>query len=71
MPRYDEPTDGWTLVNLTVSYTVRVGGSDALVYAKARNVGNRLAYSVTATGTVRALSPLPGRALLVGVRVAY
>ncbi len=71
VPRYDEPTDGWTLVNLTASYTVRIGGSDALLYAKARNVGDRLAYSATATGTVRALSPLPGRALLVGVRVAY
>ena len=65
------PTDGWTLVNLSASYTLRVGRSDALLFARAHNVGDRLAYSATATGTVRPLAPLPGRALLMGVRAAF
>ena len=71
VPRYDVPTDGWTLVNLSASYTLRVGRSDALLFARVHNVGDRLAYSATATGTVRPLAPLPGRALLMGVRAAF
>ena len=50
------------------------GGADTLsrlLFAKLQNAGNALAYSAATTGTLRKLSPLPGRGLTVGLRVAF
>ena len=71
MPRTDVRTPGWTLVNLSTSYALNLGQREALLFAKVQNLGNVLAYSASAIGTVRALSPLPGRSLMAGLRVAF
>ena len=71
VPSTDQATPGWTLVNLSAGYTLNLGNQEALLFAKLLNAGNRLAYSATTTGTLRALSPLPGRAVSVGLRWAY
>ncbi|MDP1647026.1 MAG: TonB-dependent receptor [Rubrivivax sp.] len=71
VPSTDVATDGWTLLNLSASYTLGLGARDALLYAKLLNVGDTRAYSASSTGTVRPLAPLPGRALSVGMRVSF
>jgi iron complex outermembrane recepter protein len=71
VPATDTATAGWTLVNLSVSHTVKLGERPGLLFLKLQNLGNTLAYSASTVGTVRALSPLPGRGLTAGVRLAF
>ena len=71
VPTTDEATAGWTLVNLSASYTLNLGTQEALLFAKLQNAGNRLAYSATTTQTLRSLSPLPGRAVTVGLHLGF
>jgi iron complex outermembrane recepter protein len=71
VPQTDTPTPGWTLVNLSTGYSTKLLGGDALFFAKLQNAGNRLAYSASTIGTVRPLSPLPGRSLTFGMRVNF
>ncbi len=71
VPGTDMPTAGWTLVNLSASYALNFGPRDALLFVKLQNVGNKLAYSASTIGTVRALAPLPGRGLTAGLRLSF
>ena len=71
VPATDVATSGWTLVNLSASYALNLAERDALLFVKLQNVGNKLAYSASTTGSVRALAPLPGRGLAVGLRLAF
>ena len=71
VPADDAPTGGYTLVNLSTSYKLRLGGTDALLFAKLDNLGNRLAYSATTIATVRGLAPLAGRSLSAGVHISF
>lgn len=67
----DTPTPGWTLAHLRATWTTRLAGHDTVLFARVNNLGNTLATSASAIPTVRALSPLPGRSLAAGVRVAF
>lgn len=71
VPATDIATSGWTLVNLSASYALNLAERDALLFVKLQNVGNKLAYSSSTIGTVRALSPLPGRSLTAGLRLSF
>lgn len=71
VPATDVPTDGWTMLNLALSRRFALAGSDALWFVKLNNAGDELARSASAIRTVRELSPLPGRALKTGLRVAF
>ena len=71
VPATDTATAGWTRVNLSVSYALDLGERDALLFVKLLNAGNTLAYSASTVGTVRALSPLPGRGLTAGLRLTF
>ena len=71
VPSTDTTTAAATRVNLTGSYTWSLGERQAMVFAKLHNVGNVLAYSASTTATLRPLAPLPGRGLMLGVRIAY
>ena len=71
VPSSDEATAGWTLLNLSASYALNLGTQEALLFAKLQNAGNTLAYSASTPGTLRKLSPLPGRGLTLGLRVAF
>ena len=72
VPGDDSPTGGYTLVNLSGSYRIALaGGTDALLFVKLDNVGDRLAYSATTISTVRPLAPLAGRSLSAGLRVSF
>ena len=71
VPSSAEATAGWTLVNLSASYALNLGTQEALLFAKLQNAGNTLAYNASTPGTLRKLSPLPGRGLTLGLRVAF
>jgi iron complex outermembrane recepter protein len=71
VPSTDTPTDGYTLLNLSVRWTQRAAGADWLWFARVSNVTDAVATNAVAIQTVRGLSPLGGRALSVGVRTAF
>lgn len=71
VPADDLATASYTLVNLTLSYKLRVTGADGLFFLRLNNVGNQLAYNATSIATVRPLAPLPGRGLMAGLRLSF
>jgi iron complex outermembrane recepter protein len=60
-----------TLVNLSASYKLRMAGTEGFFFARLNNLTNELAYNATSIGTVRPLAPLPGRGLIVGLRLSF
>lgn len=70
VPSNNTATPGWTLVNLSASYKIRLANADGLLFVKLNNLGDRLAYNAATIETVRPLAPLGGRALMVGLRLA-
>ena len=71
VPSTDVATPGWTLLNLSGSYALKLGERDALIFAKLNNAGNRLAFNASTVATLRPLAPLPGRSLSVGLRLPF
>jgi iron complex outermembrane receptor protein len=71
VPDDDLATPAYTLVNLSASYRLKLQGTESFIFAKLNNVGNELAYNATSIATVRPLAPLPGRGLMVGLRMAF
>ena len=71
VPDTDRPTAGYTLVNLLLSQRISVNLADAIWFVKLTNLGNERAFSASTIQTIRGLSPLPGRAVEVGMRVSF
>jgi iron complex outermembrane recepter protein len=71
VPSDDTATPSWTLVNLSGNYKFKLGDNAALAFLKLNNATNKLAHNAATISTVRPLSPLPGRALMAGLRVAF
>ncbi|WP_280155170.1 TonB-dependent receptor [Piscinibacter sp. XHJ-5] len=71
VPATDVPTPSYTIVNLTLTRSLQLGPGDGLWFVKVGNVGDELAYSASTVRTVRDLSPLPGRSVKTGIRVAF
>lgn len=71
VPGTDVATASYTIVNLTLTRRFEWNSSEGLWFVKLGNVGDELAYSASTQRTVRELSPLPGRSLKTGVRVAF
>jgi len=71
VPSDDVPTPSYTLINLAVNYKLRMAGSDGFFFARLNNLTNELAYNAATIGTVRPLAPLPGRGLMVGLRLSF
>lgn len=71
VPATDRATAGYTLVHLSLSWRATVAGRELLWFARLANAGDRLAYSAVTSASLRGLSPLPGRALSTGLRVAF
>lgn len=71
VPDTDTPTDGHTIVNLSLSQRFSLDQADAIWFVKLTNLGDELAYSASSIQTIRGLSPLPGRAVKVGMRVTF
>lgn len=71
VPSDDVATPSYTLLNLALSRPFNAGSSSGLFYVKLDNAFDELAYNASTIGTVRPLSPLPGRALSAGVRMTF
>jgi len=71
VPSGDEPTPSYTLVNLAASYKLRMARTEGFFFARLNNLTNELAYNAATIGTVRPLAPLPGRGLMVGLRLTF
>ncbi len=72
VPSTDRSTPGYAIVNLALNRRFSWGDTtDGLVFLKVTNLGDRLAYNASSIDTIRGLSPLPGRAVKVGMRVAF
>ena len=71
VPADDPATASYTLVNLALSYKLRVTGADGFFFLRLNNIANELAYNATSIATVRPLAPLPGRGLMAGLRLTF
>jgi iron complex outermembrane receptor protein len=71
VPTDDPSTPAYTIVNLSASYRLRLAGTEGIAFLRVNNVGNELAYNATTIATVRPLAPLPGRGVMVGLRMNF
>ena len=64
-------TPSHTLVNASLSYRWSSGSRNALLFIKANNLGDRVAYNASSIDTIRGLAPMPGRAVKAGVQLTF
>ncbi|MCW5636927.1 MAG: TonB-dependent receptor [Rubrivivax sp.] len=67
VPATDTPTPGYTMLDLWGAVPLPLPG-EASAFVRLSNATDRLGYNAAAVATVRALAPLPGRALALVVR---
>ena len=70
VPASDQATAGYTLLDLWASGRV-AWGEDTSWFARVNNATDKLALNASTIATMRGLSPLPGRALTVGLRSRF
>ena len=66
---FEQPTPGYGLLNLGVSYNSQTNGTPWQVYLMGNNLTDRLTYAHTSF--IKTAAPLMGRNVTVGVRVAF
>lgn len=66
---YEESTPGYNMVNAMLSYQDRYGATDYQVYLRGNNLLDKLAYNHASF--ISSVAPLPGRSILLGVRLTY
>ena len=66
---YESTTPGYTLLNLGLSYRLRVQRLDTLFYLRADNVTDKLAFAHTSF--IKGAAPLRGRSVTLGARVSF
>lgn len=66
---FESTTPGYTLLNLGVSYRMKVQRLDTLFYVRADNVTDKLAYAHTSF--IKDAAPLRGRSVTLGARVSF
>jgi iron complex outermembrane receptor protein len=71
VPATDVATAGATLVDLSLGWRQRWNDAQAFWFARLDNAGDQLATNAVALRTARELSPLPGRAATLGLRVDW
>ncbi|MBB1596523.1 TonB-dependent receptor [Achromobacter sp. UMC46] len=66
---YEDSTPGYNQVNAVVAYRGRYGATGYEVYLRGTNLLNKLAYNHASF--ISSVAPLPGRSVLLGVRMTY
>lgn len=66
---YESETPGYSMVNAVVSYGFKAAGAQYDVYLRGNNLLDKLAYNHASFLATSA--PLPGRSVLLGVRMTY
>ena len=65
---YETPTDGYTLLGATLSHRWTLGQGSLLTFINGSNLGDQVARR--STSPLKAIAPLPGRSVTVGLRLA-
>ena len=65
----EESTPGYSQLNAVVSYSSRLAGTRYTAYLRGTNLLDRLAYNHTSF--ISRSAPLPGRSVMLGVRVGF
>ncbi|SSW71495.1 putative TonB-dependent receptor [Achromobacter veterisilvae] len=66
---YEDSTPGYNMVNAVVAYRGQYGATRYEVYLRGTNLLNKLAYNHASF--ISSVAPLPGRSVLLGVRMTY
>jgi iron complex outermembrane receptor protein len=66
---FETPTDGFTLINAHLSYDIKAGPADWELFVDGNNLSNQEARM--ATSFLKDRAPLPGRAVIFGVRTFF
>lgn len=66
---YEGTTPGYNMVNAVVAYRGQYGATGYEVYLRGTNLLNKLAYNHASF--ISSVAPLPGRSVLLGVRMTY
>ena len=66
---FEEPTDGYTRMDLSARYNLKVGGSDAVLFASARNLLDEEIRN--STSLLRDYAPEMGRSVEAGIRFIF
>lgn len=66
---YEDSTPGYNLVNAVVAYRGRYNETGYEVYLRGANLLNKLAYNHASF--ISSVAPLPGRSVMLGVRLTY
>ena len=69
VPTTDTATLAHIVSSAWASWQSKLWQTDALWFLRLDNIGNQLAYNASTISTLRALVPLPGRSVTVGVRL--
>ena len=66
---YEDTTPGYNMVNAVVAYRGQYGATGYEVYLRGTNLLNKLAYNHASF--ISSVAPLPGRSVMLGVRMTY
>lgn len=66
---YELPTDGYFLLNASVSYHFDVAGLNTYIYLKGANLTDETARE--STSMLKDIAPLPGRGIVAGLRTEF
>ncbi|AZY47826.1 TonB-dependent receptor domain-containing protein [Bordetella avium] len=66
---YESETPGYALVNAVLSYRFKAAGAQYDVYVRGNNLLDKLAYNHASF--LSSVAPLPGRSVMLGVRMSY
>ena len=64
-------TGGFTLLNLSMLYTLKSGSINTTFFLRGNNLTNRAAFNASSIDSIRGLAPVPGRSIKGGVRVEF
>jgi iron complex outermembrane receptor protein len=69
VPSNDTPTAAYTLLGVSLTYKLKIAGTQTLLYLRGDNLTNQEARN--ATSIIRDIAPLPGRSVKVGFRTLF
>lgn len=69
VPVNDTPTDAYTMLGVALTYRIKSGRTQTLLYLRGDNLTNEEARS--ATSLLRDIAPLAGRSVRVGLRTTF
>lgn len=69
VPANDTPTDAYTMLGVALTYKIKSGRTQTLLYVRGDNLTNEEARS--ATSLLRDIAPLAGRSVKIGMRTTF